>query len=130
MRALVIDDVAKRNVQLVLDYAQKPERYYRIGQDGLQKSDPPGNFAEYVAVLPDSYRCVFSYTKDERDGKLWRHLSISVPGSLYPNPYAAYTIAELFGFTGWDQKSSDFPDDWMLDINRVDRCITLLQEVL
>ena len=121
MRALLIDDAAKREVQRVLDYACDPANWYR---PGVSKS-VPGFLAEFKTVL-STYRCVFTITKFP-DGNIFRHLSISVPSENYPNPFAAYTIAQLFGFTGWDEKSQEPPDSWMLNVDKNEHCIVLMQ---
>ena len=44
-------------------------------------------------------------------------LPATMPGSKYPNPPAVFMIADLFGFTGWDQKQIDKPaPDWFLSM--------------
>jgi hypothetical protein len=67
-----------------------------------QANDPiPGGVPEHVLVIPHGIRCVFSYTVD-RDGSIWRHLSVSLPGHAgrYPNPRSMEIIGHLFGFSG------------------------------
>lgn len=118
MRALLIDDQVKAVVNKVVDYAQSHPFYLPAG------GQLPGDNPNYVAHLM-TYRCVFTFTRVK--GETWRHLSISVPSENYPNPYAAYTIAELFGFTGWDGKSQIPPRDWQMDINKDEHCIVLAQ---
>jgi hypothetical protein len=110
----------------VVEYASNPQHYYVLGTDGEPLQQAPGNNPHHVAQL-DSFRCVFSITK--ASGKTWRHLSISVPSKKYPNPFAAYTIAGMFGFTGWDGKSMDFPDGWVGRISEDEHCIVLAQEM-
>jgi hypothetical protein len=124
MRVLIIDDEAKAEAQRVLDYALDPAHWYRPGID----SKIPGNNPDYVARIRDGFRCVFTITR-HGDGFTMRHLSISVPGEdRYPNVAAAFMIAELFGFTGWDGKTIDrMPDGWMPGINRGEHCIALGQ---
>jgi hypothetical protein len=126
MRLLTIDDAAKAKVQRVLDYAKQPEHWYIVETGGGSKQKPPGDNENHVVQL-DTYRCVFSFSKEMRTDKLYRHLSISIPDTTnyphekYPNPMAAYTIAEMFGFT--------LPrDSWVIDVNRLERCVVLLQE--
>jgi len=120
IRALHIDEDAKRRVARVLKYARCPENFFEPGKTVLI----PGNDGNLQVHL-NTYRCVFSYTKC--DGKLWRHLSISVPGGLFPNIFAGFTIAEMFGFTGWDQKSEVPPEDWICKPVPKDRCVVLAQ---
>ncbi|HEY4355927.1 MAG TPA: hypothetical protein VGN16_09285 [Acidobacteriaceae bacterium] len=71
---------------------------------------PPGDDPAFVIELMGGYKAVFSFT--EADNGLYRHLSVSVPGTSLPNPIAVYAIAEMFGFTGWDGKSQDIPKNW------------------
>lgn len=117
LRPLVIDDEARNKVMRVLAYAK--EHPYHAG-------DPiPGNNPNFVVHL-DTYRCVFTYTESS-EKEMYRHLSLSVP-TLYPNPIAAFTIAELFGFTGWDGHTIDrAPDSWMVKLDEVERCIAIFQ---
>lgn len=82
---------------------------------------------QFQSAILDTFRCVFSYSKV--NGILLRHLSISVPGGKYPNIFAAFTIAELFGFTGWDQKSEVPPADWFCLPNPDDICVVIAQEL-
>lgn len=118
MRALLIDEHAKAAVKKVLDYAAAHPYY--LPAAGIVPGDDP----RYVAHL-SSYHCVFTFTNVH--GEVWRHLTISVPSENYPNPIAAYTIAELFGFTGWDQKSADPPTGWQIAVNKDEHCIVLAQ---
>ena len=121
IRPLIIDDVAKATAQKVVEYA-RVHPYY-LPSDGIMPGDNPG----HVCAL-DTYRCVFTFT--HVDKKVWRHLSISIPGRDYPNPFSVWTITELFGFTGWDGKSFDRPDSWLVDINKQEHCIVVVQEYL
>lgn len=124
MRGLIIDEAAKAKIARVREYARQPEHFYDAlgGADGRVRI--PGNDGNLQAHL-DTFRCVFSYTKAE--GKIWRHLSISVSGGKYPNAFAAFTIADLFGFTGWGQKTEGPPSDWFCAPNMDDRCVVLAQ---
>lgn len=120
MRALVIDDNARAQVERVLLHALDPAHWYKPRKDARV----PGDDARFVCQL-NTYRCVFTITEDSA-GRTWRHLSISVPSSNYPSPLAAFTIAELFGFTGWDGKTTRPP--WALRVDVDDHCIALGQE--
>jgi hypothetical protein len=120
MRALLIDDETRAKVQRVLDYALDPKHWYRPSKD----SRIPGDDERFIARL-NTFRCVFTVT--ENQGMIFRHLSISVPSQDYPNPIAAFTIAEMFGFTGWDGKSVRPPRGWMIHVDEVDHCIQLGQ---
>ncbi len=118
-RALTIDDTARAAVARVLAHAES--HHYRPGPG----SEPPGNDGRFVARL-DTYRAVFSFTHS--DGAIFRHLSISVPSKSYPHPFAAFTIAGLFGFTGWNERTVEPPPDgWLIDVNQKEHCIVLAQ---
>lgn len=119
LRALVIDDVAKERVRRLVEFAEEFGHWYRVD---LGDRKPPGDDPRYVIYL-DTFRCVFTITKNH-DG-LWRHLSISVPSSKMPNPFAAYTIAELFGFKGWDGVSDKPGPDWLLAVHHPEHCVVL-----
>jgi hypothetical protein len=122
MRALVIDKEARAAVAQVVAHALEPENYYEPGLS----PQPPGDDPRYIVLL-NTFRCVFSITKAP-DGRLFRHLSISVPTpGKYPNEFAVLEIARLFGFTGWDGHRLYFPDNWMIDANQEDECVILAQ---
>jgi hypothetical protein len=119
MRLLTIDAVAQAKIAHLIEHAE--EHHYHAGVDPTPGDDPA-----FVIHL-DSYRVVFTLT--EGHGKLWRQLSISVPAQgKFPNPAAAFTIAQEFGFTGWDGKTwNRLPDNWLG--KQEERCIVLAQEV-
>jgi hypothetical protein len=119
MRPLVIDEETRAKVCAVEEFAYS--NWYRPGQSELVPGDDPRH-----TVLLNTYRCVFSYTKMRSE--LFRHLSVSVPSAKYPHPYAVWTIAELFGFTGWDGKSPGGAPDWLAQPNKEEHCITVAQK--
>lgn len=122
MRMLTVDETAKSKVAKVIDWARQREHWY----DPSDKNAViPGNDPNLQVHL-DTYRCVFSYTRSQ--GKLLKQLSISVPSEKFPNPIAAFTIAELFGFTDWDGTSMKLPESWMGGICKEDHCVILAQE--
>jgi len=92
MRPLILSGENKLKAAKIVEYAEKPEHYYKPPADWV-----PGDQPEYTCKL-DTFRCVFTITEGE--GKRYRHLTISVPGPNLPNVTAAYTIATWFGFTG------------------------------
>lgn len=117
MRPLVIDDAARAAIARIVAYAKGHP--YRKGDM------PPGLNSNHVVVL-STYRVVFSFT--EAGGERFRHLSISVPSNLYPNPASAFMLASEFGFTGWDQTDIDkTPDGWGVRVDEKDHCIILAQ---
>jgi len=125
MRALVIDDAAKQAVMDVVVHASKPENFYVVGPGGSTNRKPPGDDPRFCVKL-NTFRCVFSFTR--ADGKVWRHLSISIPSEKYPHPFAVWTIAEMFGFTGWNGISQKPPDSWLCRLSEEEHCIVVAQE--
>jgi hypothetical protein len=104
VRALQLSDANRAEVKRVVDFAVRQPNWYIVPSpqkaylsNGLKGT--PGDHPQYTTIL-DSYRCVFTISAER--GRLFRHLSISVPGDYYPNEVAAFSIAQLFGFTGWD----------------------------
>lgn len=118
IRPLFIDDAARAKVAAVLSHAEKHP--YRPG------GPIPGDDPRFVVNL-NSYRVVFSFT--QLDHCTFRHLSVSVPGKKYPNPVAVFVIADLFGFTGYDEKfpASKSPS-WMIDVNK--DCVILAEPIM
>jgi hypothetical protein len=121
MRALIIDDLAKARVQKVRAHAEQKANWYIP-----DSSMVPGNDPKFVAHL-DTYRCVFTITMAPKH-PLLRHLSISIPkkGS-YPNPIAVWTIADLFGFTGYEGKGEP-AKGWAMAIVKEENCVVVQQE--
>jgi hypothetical protein len=118
MRPLIIGEEERALVRWMVAYASEPDHWYRPGRTQMPGGDP----AHCQTIW--SYRCVFSFSV--LGGNLVRHLSISVPSAGMPNPVAAFTLAELFGFTGWSG-GFDPPKDWQLYVNRDEHCIVLGQ---
>jgi hypothetical protein len=121
LRPLVIDDAARAQASAIVSFAE-----WHPFMPG-RNATPPGDVPEHVGTFGDGYRAVFSFT--HVDGVVYRHLSVSVPGGLYPNPIAALMLADLFGFTGWDG-SGVFPESWTC--RRVEEpvpCIAILEPV-
>lgn len=119
LRPLIIDAEAKAKAARVIAHAAAHPFHPGVGPT-------PGDDPRFVAHL-NTYRCVFTFTHAE--GKVFRHLSVSIPSAgLFPHPAAILTIATLFGFTGWDERTIDhMPKDWMLDLNEVDGCAQVAQ---
>lgn len=117
LRALIIDAAAKATAARVVEYAKA--HHFHPGVDPV-----PGDNPHFVAQF-NAYRAVFTITHS--DGKIWRHLSISVPGKYYPHLAAVLTIATLFGFPGWDQRTLTVPMGWVFDLNEMDRCVVVAQ---
>lgn len=121
MRALVINDETRTKVAEVVEFAAK--NWYRPGRSETIPGDDPRH-----VVMLNTFRCVFSYTVSPSE-EVWRHLSVSVPSKKLPNPFAFYTIAELFGFTGWNGRSVVPPSSWTVGVNKEDHCIVAVQRV-
>lgn len=110
MRPLIIGDEEKARAAEILAYSEKPKNHYRVGKP------PPGDNPHHVLKFQFGYRAVFSYTIDS-NSRMMRHLTVSVPGGKYPNVPAVFMIADLFGFTGWDQQRIDTPPpDWFISM--------------
>ena len=125
MRILMIDDEAKGKVAQVLAYARRNVHY--PGTDAPVPGDNPG----FVCQL-NTYRCVFTYTKSPEDGKLYRHLSVSVPSDGYPSPEAMCSIAGLFEFSGANKGILARIEDgkWTMHVEeREPHCIILAEEL-
>lgn len=124
VRPLIIDDGARAMVKRVLAHAEA--HHYRPGPGAA----PPGDDPRFVAHL-GTYRAVFSFT--HADGLIYRHLSVSVPGAeggKFPNPIAAFLIADLFGLTGYAQDMADQPPgDWLAHVNGDEHCIIIAQAI-
>jgi hypothetical protein len=125
-RALVVDDEAKEKVKVTLLYAKhhvyEPSLLSSVSE--ISPGDDPGH-----VVMLNTFRCVFSYTRFS--SKLYRHLSISVPSELYPNPIAVTAIAELFGFTGSENglEAQLRDSKWMVHISRKEHCVVLAEQM-
>lgn len=118
MRALVIDDAARKGIGLVRTYADAHP--YFVGDE------PPGDNPRHTVSIGD-YRCVFSITNTGH--RKMRHLSVSVPGDKYPNPAAVYMIANEFGLTGWSADNPSIPGaDWIVGPNPAERCVVVAQD--
>jgi hypothetical protein len=95
---LVLDDAVALACRKVVVFAENPSNWFVHGDTSTV---PPGRDDRYVANFPP-YRCVFSITRT-LDGRLWRHLSVSVPPEknkerLYANPFVMVVLSEMFGF--------------------------------
>ncbi len=119
IRPLILDEEAKAKAAAVMAYAEAHP--YRPAPGLIPAGDNP----RFVANFAYGYRAVFTYTHSER---VWRHLSVSAPNGKYLNPIAVFMIARLFGFTGWDGRSNQCPDDWGMWSNKDEHCVVLVQE--
>lgn len=110
LRPLIIGPEEKKRVENLVKFASDRAHWFHIG-----KSDwTPGDMPEYALDLW-TYRCVFTWSVNM--GIVLRHLSVSVPAAgKFPRPAAAFMIAELFGFTGWDGKTEKLPEGWAMHV--------------
>ena len=122
IRPFIIDDETRAQVAKIVAYAQS--HWYRPGRN----APPPGDDPRHTVTFAFGYRCVFSFTFT--NGRLFRHLSVSVPSEHYPNEITFFAIAELFGFTGWSVNvGGDPPKDWILNVSQEEHCIVAAQEI-
>jgi hypothetical protein len=120
MNLLYLDEISRIKISRVREYAEENHYYALV-------DDVPGNNENYVCFLGRN-RCVFTFT--HLNGRVCRHLTISVPSDKYPNPAAAFMIATEFGFTGWDSKSIDkLPKGWAGNVNKNEHCLVLIQDI-
>jgi hypothetical protein len=136
MRPLVIDDVLRDHCAAVREYAERPENWYRPVQGNTVLGDSyrvPGDRPEHVVRLSSGYRIVFSITHvPEHSRDPFRHLSVSVDGTGYPNPAVVWTIARLLGFTGADAVDGDVvqqPGPWGVALDEKEHCVVVQQPV-
>jgi hypothetical protein len=96
MRALIIDQSVTKEVEKLVDYAEKhPFTFDNMLDIKNGEEPPPGDRPEFVIEIPVGYRVVFTI---ELQKYKVRHLSVSVSGDGLPNPMAVLGIMELFGF--------------------------------
>lgn len=127
-RILTLSDEVKEKAAALAEFASRRENWYFGGESDFVPGDNP----DYVLRMND-YRCVFTYTL--ADSKLYRHLTISVPGKNYPHPAAVLTVAHMFGFTGaklahgTDDVVAEAGEDWQMAAKEAERCIVVVQEI-
>lgn len=125
MRALIIGPEEQAAIAKVVAYAMEHFFY-------PDSSIVPGDNPAYVAHVPDGFRCVFTFTK-HKEGDIFRHLTVSVPGNMFPSPEACIVLAKEFGFTasdeGFDLVARIEKDRWMAMPNEAERCIVMVQPV-
>ncbi len=126
LRPLVISPQERKAVNELVAFASKKENWY----DPSKHNWSPGDREEYRIILT-TYRTVFTFTKMPNK-PVFRHLSISVPSGKLPHELAAYTIAEMFGFTGGKEERGIIVapgKDWQIAIDERYPCITMAQSV-
>lgn len=121
LRPLIIDDALKFEIDRIKCNA---EAHHYIPGPGV---GPPGDDHRFTFTTDFGYKFVFTLT--ESDDVLWRHFSISVPGRRLPNQIVTFTVAELFGFTGWDGVSDKPGADWMIKIEDPPYAVVMAQLV-
>ena len=122
VRPFIVDDELKERVREIEAYARAHP--YIPGETVV-----PGESPEYVLETPFGYRAVFSYTRTPNG--LYRDFSFGVdePGK-YPNEFVTYTLAALFGFTGWDGETIvPAPEEWVLAKDPHYDAIRIVQEI-
>lgn len=118
---------AARRAQEIVNFAEKPENWYRLGVAPWV----PGDRKEFVLSDAGSIRAVFSWTWIS-DSAMIRHLSVSARSGL-PQPIIVWTLAHLFGFKGAKLDEHGFVHDpsetWVFDRDEKEGCI-VVQEAL
>ena len=94
MRPLVISPEVQHAASELVSFASKRENWF----DPRVHKWIPGDRPEYTIAF-NTYRCCFTYTVGKGE-IVFRMVSVSVPGTSYPNPLAVWSIAEMLGFTG------------------------------
>jgi len=116
MRLLLINDEVKTRVSEVVAFALERQNVYRPGPTSVI----PGNDPRYIVTM-GSYRVVFSLTEIPHEGKLYKHLSISIPDKdRFPNPIMINEVIGLFGFEGGLFNCS-------VSINQQEGCVVVAQ---
>jgi len=128
MRALVIDDAAKRRVAELKAYAEQ----HRYSMDDLKKlCEPnpgipiPGDDPSFSMHMSRGFRIV--YTQEYQEIGLCHHLSVSVDHTgnpKYPNFGAVMAIMELFGMG----KDKDIIRAWPDKDTRSANVLSLVKE--
>ena len=121
----------KRAVSALVEFASRPERWYRPELES--GAGPPGDNPDHVLELSE-FRCVFSLTVLK--GALYRHLSVSVPGAgNWPNPIMFCAIAGLFGFTTPPNEKPGGPEilgfgkNWQLQREEASQAIQVAEKI-
>ncbi len=130
MRILEISPAAKRKAAKVVAHAKKRKNWYNPNvAEWAQRI--PGHDKNHQCKL-NTFRCVFSYTILE-EGRVVRHLTVSVPGGKFPHTLAVREIAKMFGFTGASENIEEkWPEDWIVQVKQDDPidddCISIGQD--
>jgi hypothetical protein len=104
VRPFIIDDQLKERVRSIEAYARAHP--YIPGETVV-----PGDLPGHVLKTQFGHRAVFSYTRT-------------------PNEFVTYTLAQLFGFTGWDGKTiSPPPVGWLLAKDPLWDAVRVVQEL-
>jgi hypothetical protein len=116
-----LSEAQVRRVCRVVSWAQS--HWYEPLKKAGAPSDDPNHW-----VKIGRYRCVFSFSVEQRTRKVFRHLVIKAKGKV-ARLVEAFEIAEAFGFTGWDGKSADLsPAGWLVDSDKEAGSVVLMQE--
>lgn len=123
MRALVIDSEVSASIARLRVFAEaNPLSLYQLKKIMEGVSVHPGDDERFVCLVPVGFRCVFTI-EEHRNGKVFRHLSVSVDGDQWPNPQAVEEIMKSFGF------SSCSVHDCVTYLEEHSRAINVLEQV-
>lgn len=120
IRPLIINEDALATAKAILEYAEK--------HPYIANTKPvPGDDENFIGRFND-YTVVFSFT--HANGIKYRHLSVSIPArGKFANPITVFTIATMFGFTGWKGGMPSPPQGWGLEINEAENCVVVAQPI-
>ena len=125
-RLLVLSPEQKKAVGELVAFASQRENWF----DPRKDKWVPGDRPEYTIQL-ESYRCCFTYDV-QKDGNIYRHVSVSVSGNAWPNEIAVFTICTMFGFTGGKTQGDVtvwLGKDWIVQMEKEAQAINVLQKV-
>ena len=123
---LILDDRVRARVKAVREFAENPRNWY----DTDHNDGPPGEKYDYTLNSGD-VRVVYTFTKHK--GRVFRHMSVSVP-NRYPPPVVVWTMAHLFGFPTEEPDEEGFVHNpnqkWTAcGPNMKEKCVVVVQDI-
>jgi len=100
IRALLLGDRECALIERVVKHAFRfPVSLTKVKETIAGTEPPVGDNPEFCCIIPNGFRCVFSF--EEQPHGWCRHLSISIPTvDGAPSPIAVEMLMPAFGFTG------------------------------
>jgi hypothetical protein len=95
VRPLILTEQQQVEIARVKAFAEG-HRYSQAMMTAVASGEakPPGDIPGHVCALPIGFRVVYSV--ENHPGGLYRHLSVSVDGTKWPNEHAVQEIARAF----------------------------------